>query len=267
MVDRLSGEELPFTFDGAKAAGRDDVVHCHLGHRLVTQSLRLLRAEVWASGARSNLARITARTVPPLADVREPGDIGVACHARLVITGADGHRLHEELVVAGGRLRGGRFSRIDTLRDLDALLLSAGGVPEATDVIEGVVRWWDDVVEPGLIRVLERRSDAVQDAKQRELAERAAAEADAVRTVLSDLQRQITADLDALAESRALQLELFTEPERDQSQRDLDALRRRLEEIPDEIEREVAAVQRRFTDPETHVFPAAVTLLVPEGTG
>ena len=61
-----------------------------------------------------------------------------------------------------------------------------------------------------------------------------------------------------------MQLELFTEPERDQSQRDLDALRRRLEEIPDEIEREVAAVARRFTDPETHIFPAAVTLLVPE---
>ena len=65
MVDRLSGDELPFTFDGAKAAGRDDVVFCHLGHRLVTQSLRLLRAEVWATGANQSLARVTARTVPP----------------------------------------------------------------------------------------------------------------------------------------------------------------------------------------------------------
>ena len=85
-----------------------------------------------------------------------------------------------------------------------------------------------------------------------------------MRTLLTDLRRQITGDLDALAEERSEQLELFSAPERDQSQRDLDALRRRLEEIPDEIEREVAAVARRFADPETHVFPAALTLLLPE---
>jgi superfamily II DNA or RNA helicase len=264
MVDRLSGEVLPFTFDGAAAEGRDDVVYCHLGHRLVAQSLRLLRAEVWGRG---NLARVTARTVRPLPGVLEAGDVGVVCHARLVITGADGHRLHEELVVAGGRLRGGRFARIDTLRDLDALLQSADDSPADDDALVDIVRWWDDVVDPGLTRALERRSDAVQEAKQRELGERATAEADAVRRVLTDLQRQITADLDALTEERAVQLELFTDPEREQSQRDLDALRRRLEEIPDEIEREVAAVTRRFTDPETHVFPAAVTLLVPEVQG
>ena len=35
-------------------------------------------------------------------------------------------------------------------------------------------------------------------------------------------------------------------------------------EIPDEIEREVAAVRRRFSDPECHIFPAAVTMLIPE---
>ncbi len=267
MVDRLSGDELPFTFDGKHAAGRDDVVHCHLGHRLVAQSLRLLRAEVWATGCRrQNLARVTARSVPPMAGVLEPGDVAILCHARLVITGADGHRLHEELVVAGGRLRSGRFARIDVLRDLDELLRSATGRPEHLDALTDVVRWWDGVVEPGLARALDRRSETVQETKQRELSERSAAEAEAVRTVLTDLQRQISADLDALAEQRALQLELFDEPEREQSQRDLDALRRRLEEIPDEIEREVAAVARRFSDPETHVFPAAVTLLVPEAS-
>jgi len=264
MVDRLSGEELPFTFDGELAAGRDDLVHCHLGHRLVTQSLRLLRAEVWATGARRNLARVTARTVAPLPGVLAEGDTGVIAHARLVITGADGHRLHEELVVAGGRLRGGRFARIDTQRDLDALLRSAGGIPEDDGALDGAHRWWEEVVEPGLVRALDRRAEAVQESKERELAERADAEAEGIRTVLRDLQRQITADLDALAAGHALQLELFSAPEREQAERDIDSLRRRLEEIPAEIEREVAAVARRYTDPETHVFPAAVTLLVVE---
>lgn len=267
MTDRLSGDELPLTFDRDLAAGRDDIVFCHLGHRLVTQSLRLLRAEVWASGNGGGLARVTARTVTQPGEALDAGDVGVVCHARLVITGADGHRLHEELVVAGGRLRHGRWSRIDTLRDLDSLLRSAGDEPIDSDGIDDAVRWWDDVVEPGLNRALERRAETVQESKRRELAERAQAEAEAVRAVLSDLQRQITADLDELAADRMEQLTLFTEPEREQSQRDLDALRRRLDEIPDEIEREVEAVQRRFTDPDCHVFPAAVTLLIPEEPG
>jgi hypothetical protein len=223
-----------------------------------------LRAEVWATGQHQNLARVTARSVAPVADVLEVGDVGVVCHARLVITGVDGHRLHEELVVAGGRLRGGRFARIDTLRDLDALLRSAGDAPVEPEGLEEVIRWWESVVAPGLTRALDRRSETVQDSKRRELTERAAAEADAVRSVLSDLRQQITTDLDKLATERTEQLSLFTEPEREQSQRDLDALRRRLEEIPDEIEREVKAVRRRFTDPECHVFPAAVTILIPE---
>jgi hypothetical protein len=264
MIDRLSGDELPFTFDTTLAEGRDDIVFCHLGHRLVAQSLRLLRAEVWATGHHQNLSRVTARTTAPITNVLEAGDLGVVCHARLVITGADGHRLHEELVIAGGRLRGGRFARIDTLRDLDTLLRSAGPEPADPASLAEAFKWWDSVIEPGLTKALDRRSETVQDSKQRELTERAATEADAVRAVLTDLQRQINADLDKLTEERSEQLTLFTEPEREQSQRDLDALRRRLEEIPDEIEREVEAVHRRFTDPETHIFPAAITLLVPE---
>ncbi len=137
-------------------------------------------------------------------------------------------------------------------------------MPYGPDGTEEVVQWWDRVVEPGLARALERRSEVVQESKQRELAERADAEAEAIRTVLGDLRRQITTDLERLDSERAEQLNLFNEPEREQSQRDLDALRRRLEEIPDEIEREVAAVRRRFTDPESHIFPASVTILVPE---
>lgn len=265
MVDRLSGDELPFTFDNTKVNGRDDMVFCHLGHRLVSQSLRLLRAEVWSTGQNRSLSRVTARTTPTLDGVLEPDDIGAVCHARLVITGADGHRLHEELVVAGGRLRSGRFGRIDTLRDLDTLISNAGDTVDDAESLEPLIRWWDDVVEPGLSRSLERRSETVQDAKQRELAERADAEAQSVRTILTDLRNQINADLDQLVEERAEQLSLFDQPEREQSQRDIDALRRRLDEIPDEIEREVAAVHRRFTDPETHIFPAAITILMPEG--
>jgi hypothetical protein len=262
MADRLSGEPMPFTFDGEQARGRDDVVLAHLGHRLVAQSLRLLRAEVWATGEARNLARVTARSVPVHPDLVEAGDIGVVCHARLVITGSDGHRLHEELVVAGGRIRGGRFSRIDAQRDL-ATLIDAAGEAASTADLAAAVASWERVGEPGVQRALERRAEDVQDSKQRELQRRLEVEADAVRAVLTDLQNQITAELSDLERERAEQLSLFDAPEADQSQRDLDALSRRVEEIPDEIEREIAAIRRRYTDPESHVFPAAITFLVP----
>jgi superfamily II DNA or RNA helicase len=263
MVDRLSGDQLPFTFDGAQVRGRDDLVLAHLGHRLVSQSLRLLRAEVWATGESRNLARVTARTVPAQPGVLEAGEIAVVCHARLVITGTDGHRLHEELVVAGGRVKGSRFARIDAQRDLAALLDGAGN-PPADSEVAALIDAWDTTVEPGVRRALDRRAEDVQDAKQRELQKRVEVEADAVRAVLTDLKQQITSELADLERERSEQLSLFDAPQAEQSQRDLDALRRRVEEIPDEIEREIEAVRRRYTDPETHVFPAAITILVPE---
>lgn len=43
----VTGERRPITFSHAVAGGHDDVVLVHLGHRLVQQALRLLRAEVF----------------------------------------------------------------------------------------------------------------------------------------------------------------------------------------------------------------------------
>ncbi|ONI92499.1 hypothetical protein ALI22I_03625 [Saccharothrix sp. ALI-22-I] len=44
---------------------------------------------------------------------------------------------------------------------------------------------------------------------------------------------------------------------------DRGALRARLEAIPDQREREVKALRRRYADPTTRWLPVAVTLLVP----
>jgi len=48
-------------------------------------------------------------------------------------------------------------------------------------------------------------------------------------------------------------------------QRDRDSLRLRLEAIPGEITAEQEAIARRYAEPRHRLFPAAVTLLVPEG--
>ena len=165
--------------------------------------------------------------------------------------------------MAGGRIRGGRFSRIDAQRDLASLLEQAGG-PTGAAVLSEAVAAWDRTGEPGVQRALQRRAEDVQEAKQRELQRRVEAEAESVRVLLEELQQQITRELADLEREREEQLSLFDAPEADQSQRDLDALRRRVEEIPAEIGREVEAVRRRYADPESHVFPAAITFLVPE---
>ena len=104
----------------------------------------------------------------------------------------------------------------------------------------------------------------MQDSKRRELAERAGPRPTPCAPCSPTCNARSPPTSTTLGAERAEQLSLFSAPEREQSQRDLDALRRRLDEIPDEIEREVEAVQRRFTDPECHIFPAAVTLLIPE---
>ena len=53
----------PLVFDRSLAAGRDNVVLCHLNHRLVQMCLRLLRAEVWSQGLTKKLNRFATRMV------------------------------------------------------------------------------------------------------------------------------------------------------------------------------------------------------------
>jgi hypothetical protein len=97
------------TFDEV-VAGRTDIVLLHLGSQLVQRCLELLRAELWSgvgAGGATRLSRVTARVVP--------GDVlatpAVIAHMRVVVTGDEGTRLHEEVIVAGGILVEGAFTR------------------------------------------------------------------------------------------------------------------------------------------------------------
>ena len=63
---------------------------------------------------------------------------------------------------------------------------------------------------------------------------------------------------------KQLTFEGWADDERLQLERNMNALRVRVREIPGEIERETEAIQRRFADPQPRMFPVAVTFLVPE---
>src|SRR3954464_9694747 len=77
-------------------------------------SLRLLRAEVWARDDVKKLNRVAVRSLP---DAQLDGP-SVAVVSRLVITGGNHHRLHEELTEAGGYMRDAGFRREDSVTEL-----------------------------------------------------------------------------------------------------------------------------------------------------
>ena len=82
----------------------------HLGHPLVAMSTRLLRAAV--SSTDIGLHRVTA----VVSDDPALEDVLVGAYSRFVLVGADGVRLHEEVLYAGGwAARGRPFRRVENL--------------------------------------------------------------------------------------------------------------------------------------------------------
>jgi len=98
---------------------------------------------------------------------------------------------------------------------------------------------------------------------EKNLDELADKEVNKLKTVMTELQRTIQAELDR-KDAPQLMLDLGDDPQgRQQRERDLDALRRRVKEIPAEIEQEAEHVRSRYKNPTARLFPVAVTWLIP----
>jgi len=245
----------PLVFDPDLAHGRDDVVLAHLNHRLVQMCLRLLRAEVWSKEGRKALHRVTARIVPNSV-LDTPA---VIAYGRLVILGSDQQRLHEEVITAGGLLKEGKFSRLGVLKIQEAV---SAALPELAPlgIRQRLAELWDSHAS-ALMQSLEVRMQDRAKSLQRELSDRAEKEAADITAILTELRQSILKELD---EPEFKQLELFNTAETEQFERNINSLKARVEQIPAEIEREVAAIQARFADPTPRLFPLAVTYLVPQ---
>ena len=79
--------------------------------------------------------------------------------------------------------------------------------------------------------------------------------------VLSELRQQIISEL---SEEPEEQLELFSSAEKEQLERNLSSLRLRIDQIPQEIERETEIIRARFAEPTPRLFPLAVAYLIPQ---
>jgi superfamily II DNA or RNA helicase len=250
-----TGEARPIVFDHKLAERREDVVLVHLNHPLVQMSLRLLRAEVWSTEGLKKLHRITARVIPDHV-IEAPAMIA---HARLVLIGGDSHRLHEEVITAGGLIRDGRFSRMNVGEVTEALKAGTNHEPSA-GVKKTLMELWPKVA-PSLVQALDARMNARKNGREKDLTERAEKEASDIRMILAELKKTIEEELN---EPEERQLKLFSSPEREEFERNENALRDRLATIPVEIERETEAIKARFANIQSRMFPVSVTFLIPE---
>jgi hypothetical protein len=232
-----TGDIRPIVFDHNLVRHRDDLVLVHLNHLLVQMSLRLLRAEVWSREGNKRLHRVTARLVPNhILDTP-----ALIAHARLVVIGGDSQRLHEEIITAGGEIREGRFRRMNVGQVDNALTAVLSREPSA-GVKQRLAGLWPSL-KPSLVQSLEVRLADRMSGLEKFLADRADKEVADITAILQELSRTIEAEL---AEPEYVQLELFARPEREQYDRNITALRHRLEQIPAEIEQETTLIRARL---------------------
>jgi hypothetical protein len=251
-----TGERRPITFDHEAAKGRDDVVLAHLNHRLVQMCLRLLRAEVWALDDVKGLHRITLlRCSDPSLSVPV-----AAVWSRLVVTGGNHHRLHEELTLSGGELKASGYARITQVGRLEEMVDRSTPIDGSSVAIDQLRPLYEKA-QDAIVASVEARSKDRLRFLENTLERRKQADIADITTVLADLEKAILREIDA---SKAVQLELWPEDERQQLRRDVDALQARLKRIPVERIDEIAAIEERYSGYQYRTFPVAVVFVVPQ---
>ena len=245
----------PIVFDHNLATGRDDVVLCHLNHRLVQMCLRLLRAEIWSQGLAKKLSRYTIRMVPDSA-LQSPA---VIAHGRLLVLGGDNQRIHEEIIQAGGRIREGRFSRFNVGDTKAAYNAAIDDVPPPV-VGETIKQLWPKI-QDSVFQALEARMRERTKNLESFLDDRVEREIGNIKNIMGELERSI---LETLQEKHDPQLYFdWVDSEMQQHERDLNSLRIRLSQIPEELNHEIEHLREHYRDPHPRLFPVAVTFLIP----
>lgn len=248
------------TFDPSLAEGRQDLVLVHLGHPLVQHSARILRAALWRKD--SSLRRVTAVSIPGLKDPV------VAALSRLVLVGKGGVRLHEEVFLAGIRVKGKALGEdaSETLLEqyLDGRNLLA--LPKTAE--QEIAQQWNSQASdnglPGRLR------EAIALRKKKRL--------DEVRVLLSSRENEDIARvseifgrfdqllLDSLAQAaddaEFAEGQLFDE-EKVQRAKDIAKWSQRREMLAEERERELEKVKRRYQEIEPYEFSAALIFAYP----
>lgn len=262
LIDPLTERQRPVTFDpNVWSRHRKDVVLAHLSHPLVANSIRLLRAAVWDDSL-AGLHRVTA----VVSSDPKVETTFIGAFARFVLVGADGVRLHEEVLPGGGWLRDGRFNRLENLGTVNSILerALAENLPAAAQVRDRVAEAWPRI-EKNVVGALEwRRDERLRQVRNR-LAER---EQDELRRIDADFERfarGLRRAIDSSAEQdEASEQMLWTaEAELAQARRDRESWGSRLAKLDAAKKREISVVGDRYREITPHLFPIAVVCVIP----
>lgn len=251
----------PITFNHEVAKGRDDVVLVHMNHRLVQMCLRLLRAEVWAQEDVKKLHRVAVKSLPD-SELSSPAIIVVS---RLVITGGNHHRLHEELIEAGGYVSDTSFRRETRVGEVRRLMEEAEPCSIKDHNKLALATRFDRHVEAIKAAVSSRANERLKTLANT-LRIQQEKETKDISDVLDELERTIRLELAAEKQPEQLGFSFddLNETERTQLKRDTQALEARLARIPEEKQNEIKAIETRFNEPSEHAFPVAMIVIVPQ---
>jgi hypothetical protein len=219
--------------------------------------LRLLRAEVWAQDDVKKLYRVTVRTIPD-GKLEAPAVLVIS---RLVVTGGNHHRLHEELTLSGGYLKYQSFKREEGVTKLGQWL-DEGMPTKLSDSEFASLKEQFKVNEKAVLQTIDARSKDRLKSLENILDGRKKKEISNIQLVLDELEKSIQGELKKDTEPE--QLSLFTEDERTQLRRDSAALQARLARIPLERKMETEAISHRYESFADRTFPVAVIFLVPQ---
>jgi hypothetical protein len=186
----------------------------------------------------------------------------VIIHGRLLVLGGDNQRVHEEIILAGGHVREGRFARMNVGETQSAY--AAASDEDAPGFVEDRLKDLWPRLEGPMLQALEARMQDRTENLESFLRDRAEKEVTNLTVVMRELEKSICETLKREEDPQLkLNLEGATSDEKSQRERDLNSLRRRLEEIPRELAQEVEHLRGRYRNPQPRLFPIAVTFLVP----
>ena len=258
------GRQRPITFDPAAlltadGGTRTDVVAIHLGHPLLQRSARLLRNTLTKGG--SDVNRVTAVVVPGL---------DASCAAavsRLVLVGAGGLRLHEEVFVTGIRMKAQDMAEEKVLDLLDRALDAGAHQGASPAVREHLADAWNadgSRLHERLTGAVRNRAEARQKRVEAALAGRRTADLERASAIFSAFRRNLTDSLRRLKREEEEQLDMLplADDQRVQRAKDVRAMESRLDSLDAEERREREAIEARYTDVKPYTSTAALVFAI-----
>ena len=257
----------PITFDPAIAKNRRNdlnVAYEHLGSELVAKASRTLRSNLY--GQESKLHRVTAVVLPNL----EHTCAAAVC--RLVLVGRGGLRVHEEVLFTGLRF-GAQNMGDDKAQGLLDTALDVSDTLKAADVtvLQRLCEAWSanhGRLRTRLENVVNRMAEKRQNDCAADLDAQRDADLDRAKGIFEQFRSNLRDSLQQLheqdEESGQLTLDLWSDDERRQRQRDIRKMEDRLASLDEEEQRECDMIRTRYQDIKPYTSIAALVFAVSE---